>query len=248
MDDPNKQARDDLVASNHILANESVLDAFGHVSVRHPSRPAHFLLSCSRAPELVTADDIFEFDENSELVGSSGATLYIERFIHGEIYRVRPDVHAICHHHAAAIMPFSIAGVPILPVYQHGAMIGAQVPLWDSRTEYGDTNLLVADPEQGASLARALGANWVVLMRHHGATVVGNTLTELVFRSITACRNAELQLAALALGPVQGMSAGEIAKAGRVNPKAMDRALAYWKSRIPARARAPHSQAPTPRS
>jgi ribulose-5-phosphate 4-epimerase/fuculose-1-phosphate aldolase len=248
MDDPNKQARDDLVVSNHILANESVLDAFGHVSVRHPSRPAHFLLSCSRAPELVTADDILEFDEKSELVGSGGPALYIERFIHGEIYRVRPDVHAVCHHHAPAIMPFSVAGVPILPVYQHGAMIGAKVPLWDSRTEHGDTNLLVTDSEQGASLARALGPNWVVLMRHHGATVVGKTLTELVFRSITACRNAEFQLAALALGPVQGLSAGEIAKAAQVNPKAMDRALAYWKSRIPARTKAAESQASTPRS
>jgi len=248
MDDPNAQARDDLVASNHILANESVLDAFGHVSVRHPSRPAHFLLSCSRAPELVTADDILEFDETSELVGSGGQALYIERFIHGEIYRVRPDVHAICHHHAPAIMPFSISGVPILPVYQHGAMIGAEVPLWDSRTEHGDTNLLVADREQGASLAGVLGSNWVVLMRHHGATVVGRSLTELVFRSITACRNAEFQLAASTLGPVQGLSVGEIAKAAEVNPKAMDRALAYWKSRIPARPKAPKPQPPTLRS
>jgi HCOMODA/2-hydroxy-3-carboxy-muconic semialdehyde decarboxylase len=226
--------RMDLVTANHILANESVLDAFGHVSVRHPQRPRHFLLSCSRAPELVAAADILEFDADSEPVADGGQPLYIERYIHGEIYRARPDVRAICHNHAAAIMPFCITGVPIVPVYQHGAMIGPVVPVWDSRTEHGDTNLLVCDPSQGASLARVLGSNSVVLMRRHGATVVGTSLTELVFRTIATCRNAEFQLSARLLGTVEGLSAGEIAQAGQVSPKAMERALSYWKRRVMA--------------
>lgn len=232
MDD---SVRVDLVTANHILANESVLDAFGHVSVRHPLRPQHFLLSCSRAPDLVTVEDILEFGADSELVTQDGQSLYIERYIHGEIYRARPDVGAICHNHATAIMPFCITGAPIVPVYQHGAMIGPVVPVWDSRTEYGDTNLLVCESSQGASLARALGSHWVVLMRRHGATVVGTSLTELVFRTIATCRNAEFQLSARMLGPVEGLSAGEIAKAGQISPKAMDRALSYWKRRVLAR-------------
>lgn len=225
----------ELVTANHILANESVLDAFGHVSIRHPLRPSHFLLACSRAPELVALDDILEFGGDCEPVTKSDHPLYIERFIHSEIYRVRPDVQAVCHNHAKALMPFCVADIPIVPVYQHGAMIGPVVPVWDSRSEHGDTNLLVSDADQGASLARALGPHWMVLMRRHGAIVVGRSPTELVFRAIAACRNAEIQLAAHALGSVEGLSAGEIAKAGQVSPHAMNRSFAYWKGRLPQR-------------
>jgi ribulose-5-phosphate 4-epimerase/fuculose-1-phosphate aldolase len=224
-----------LVLANRILANEDVLDAFGHVSVRHPDHPDRFLLSCSRAPELVEQGDILAFDSDSRPVAETRSPLYIERFIHGEIYRARPDVQAICHHHAPAVMPFCIAGVPLRPVYQHGAMLGPEVPFWNSQDEFGDTNLLVTDVRQGASLARALGPNWVVLMRNHGATVVGTSLIELVFRSVTSCRNAGFQLAAGQLGPVQGLTPGETAKAGQVSPAAMERAWAYWASRVPAR-------------
>lgn len=235
MNEADRQACSELVLANHILANEGVLDAFGHVSMRHPERPDHFLLSCSRAPELVAQDDIIEFDNTSEPVTRRGEALYIERFIHGEIYRARPDVQAICHHHAPAIMPFCIAGVPVLPVYQHGAMLGQCVPLWDSRSDFGDTNLLVVNTEQGASLARALGSHWMVLMRHHGATVAGYSLKELVFRAIAACRNAQFHLAARALGPVQGLTEGEIAKASNVSPAAINRAWSYYEARLPAR-------------
>jgi HCOMODA/2-hydroxy-3-carboxy-muconic semialdehyde decarboxylase len=225
-------ARAELVTANHVLANEGVLDAFGHVSVRHPQRPQNFLLARSQAPELVAEEEVLEFDLDCEPVTASDEPLYIERFIHSEIYRARPDVCAICHHHAPAIMPFCIAGVPIVPVYQHGAVLGPVVPQWDSRSEFGDTNLLVDSPERGASLARALGPNWMVLMRRHGATVVGVSLLELIFRTTTACRNAEFQLAAHTLGAVQGLSVGEIAAAGRINPKALDRAMNYWKRRL----------------
>jgi HCOMODA/2-hydroxy-3-carboxy-muconic semialdehyde decarboxylase len=230
-----RSARSLLVLANRILANEGVLDAFGHVSVRHPERADRFLLSCSRAPELVEPADILEFDSDSRPVAETRSPLYIERFIHGEIYRARPDVNAICHHHAAAVMPFCIAGAPLRPVYQHGAMLGPEVPFWNSRDEFGDTNLLVTDVRQGASLARALGSNWVVLMRNHGATVAGISLVELVFRSVTSCLNAQYQLAASQLGPVSGLTPGETAKAGHVSPAAMERAWAYWAARLPAR-------------
>lgn len=227
----------ELVAANHVLANENVLDAFGHVSVRHPDRPGHFLLSCSRAPELVSAEDILEYNDLSQPVTPlQGRALYIERFIHGEIYRARPDVHAICHHHAAAVMPFCISGTPLVPVYQHGAFMGANVPFWDSQDEFGDTNLLLSNVDHGASLARALGPDWCVLMRRHGATVAAVNLTELVFRAVTSCLNAGFQYQSQLLGKVDVLSPGEVAKAGLIAPSAMMRACDYWKSRLPAAA------------
>lgn len=231
--------RTELVLANHILANENVLDAFGHVSVRHPERPGHFLMSCSKAPELIKYENILEYGPDSQLVDANEQALYMERFIHGEIYRTRLDVHAICHHHSAAVMPFCIAGVQLVPVYQHGAMLGPHVPLWNSQDEFGDTNMLVTNAEQGASLARALGPYGLVLMRHHGATGVGQSLRDLVFRSITACKNAEFQFSASLLGRdfgirIEGLTEGEIAKGGDVPSSAIERAWSYWKSRLPS--------------
>lgn len=226
---PDEQTpRVELAIANHILANTGVLDAFGHVSVRHPQRPDRFLLAQSRAPELVQADDILEYDADAAPVDGAGRPQYSERFIHSEIYRARPDVMAICHHHSAAIMPFCVAGIPVVPVYQHGALIGRDVPLWDSRDDFGDTNLLVTNGAQGASLARALGGASMVLMRHHGATVVGSRLKELVFRAVAASKNAEYQYRALAIGPAPGLTPGEIEMAAKVPPAAIDRAWDLW--------------------
>lgn len=223
---------EEVVIANHILANEGVLDAFGHVSLRHPVHPDRFLLSTSKAPELVLIEDVIEYGSDSEPVVTTSTGLYAERFIHGEIYRARPDVHAICHHHSPAIMPFCIVNTPLVPVYQHGAMIGAHVPRWDSRDEFGDTNLLVVNAQQGASLARALGNASMVLMQHHGATVVGKDIRELVFRSVTSCKNAEFLYRALALGQAPGLTSGEIEKAGKVPDFAMARAWKLWEGRI----------------
>lgn len=220
--------RTELVLANRILARAGVLDAFGHVSVRHPDRPDNFLLSKSKAPELVTDTDILEYDSEAVPLDGIGLPQYSERFIHNEIYRARPDVMAICHHHSPSVMPFCVAGVSIVPVYQHGALIGRHVPMWDSRDEFGDTNLLVTNGKQGASLARALGTAWMVLMRHHGATVVGTRLRELVFRSVSACKNAEFQYRAMAIGTVTGLTDGEIELAANVPPAAIDRAWDLW--------------------
>ena len=162
-----------IALANRLLTNEGVLDAFGHVSMRHPTDPGRYLLSRSRSPGVIEAGDILEFTLDSEPVVPPTVQLYAERVIHGCIYQARPDVTAVCHHHAPAVMPFCIAGVPIVPVFHLGAAGGETVPFWNQNDEFGDTNLLVVKPEEGRSLARALGAHAAVLMNNHGATVVG---------------------------------------------------------------------------
>jgi ribulose-5-phosphate 4-epimerase/fuculose-1-phosphate aldolase len=229
--------RRDLAEAYRIVANEGILDAFGHISLRHPDNPQRYFLSRSRAPALVQADDIQEYDLDSNPIVASPLRPYMERVIHGEIFKARPDVNAVCHHHAPSVMPFVIAGAPILPVFHLGAAMGAHAPFWDSRDEFGDTNLLVAKPEEGASLARALGDHSVVLMRRHGATVVGGGLRELVFRTIYSARNAEYQLAAQALGNVSPLTKGEAEMAGQLNlaPGPLTRAYEVWQRRLAER-------------
>jgi len=228
------QARELIARANRMIANEGVLDAFGHVTMRHPTDPGRYLMSRSRAPELVQPDDIQEFTLDSQIIKPIEARLYGERVIHGEIYKARPEVMAVCHHHAASILPFCISGMELKPVYHLGATMGAAVPFWDSRDEFGDTTLIVAKPEEGASLARALGPNWIVLMRRHGATVAGTTLDELIFRTIYIARNAALQIQAHGLGHVSPLTAAEAALAGEYNlrPGPVARASEYWSVRL----------------
>jgi HCOMODA/2-hydroxy-3-carboxy-muconic semialdehyde decarboxylase len=232
------QARAKLALANRIIAREGVLDAFGHVSIRHPADPSRYLLPRSRSPELVEPADILEFTLDSEPVVPPTGTLYGERVIHGCIYQARPDVNAVCHHHASAVMPFCISGVPLQPVNHLGATMGPMVPFWDQRDEFGDTNLLVVKPEEGRSLARALGPYWMVLMRRHGATVVGETLEQMVFRTIYSTRNAEMQRQAQALGGVSPLTPkeAELAFAFHVQEKPIARAWEYWSSRAKAAA------------
>jgi len=220
----------DLVLASHILANEGVLDSFGHVSMRHPDRADRFYLSRARAPALVETGDIIEFDLGSEPVAPTGHRVFAERVIHGCIYRARPDVMAVCHHHAPSILPFCVTPVALEPVFHLGATMGETVPVWDSHDEFGDTNLLVANEAQGDSLARALGGNWTVLMRRHGVTVAARGLREAVFRSIYGARNAEVQSRAMLLGPVTPLTLGERRAAGEFNlsPIALDRAWEQW--------------------
>ena len=235
----------ELALANRILAHEGVLDAFGHVSVRHPTDPGRYLLSRSRAPLLVEPDDILEYTLDSAPVKPAKAPLYAERVIHGCIYQARGDVMAICHHHAPAVLPFCIAGKPIVPVFHLGATIGEETPFWDQHDEFGDTNLLVVKQEEGHSLARALGRHAAVLMKRHGATVVGGGLKELVSRSIFLCQNAEYQMRALALGGAPPLHRGEIERASQVNlmPIVAARTWEYWSSRLKASgAMPPHAR------
>jgi HCOMODA/2-hydroxy-3-carboxy-muconic semialdehyde decarboxylase len=226
--------RHELAVANRILAHEGVIDAFGHVSLRHPGEPGRYFLSRSRSPELVEAGDILEFDLESRPLHRPTVDLYAERVIHGEIYKVRPDVTAVCHHHAADVMPFCVSGDPLVPVFHLGASIGARAPYWDSRDEFGDTNLLVVRPQEGASLARALAGHSMVLMRHHGATVVGASLRELVFRCIYSCHNACYLSEAKRHGNVSPLTPGETEMAQAIYqiPAAQSRAWEYWTARL----------------
>jgi ribulose-5-phosphate 4-epimerase/fuculose-1-phosphate aldolase len=229
--------RRDLATAYRIVANEGILDAFGHISVRNPENPQRYFLSRSRAPGLVQPDDILEYDLDSNPIVPPVTRPYSERVIHGEIFKARTDVNAVCHHHAPSIMPFAISGMPLLPVFHLGAAMGRHAPFWDSRDEFGDTNLLVVKPEEGASLARALGSHSIVVMRRHGATVIGGELRELVFRTIYSAKNAEHQLAAHVLGHVSPLTDGEADMAGQLNlaPGPLSRAYEYWVRRLAER-------------
>lgn len=229
-----EQTRIDVALGNRILAHEGVLDAFGHVSMRHPGNPDRYFLSRSRAPELVEPQDVLEYDLDSNPVRPVKERLYAERVIHGEIYKARSDVMAVVHHHAPAMLPFCISGVPLVPVMHLGAIVGTAVPFWDQHDDFGDTNLLLVKAEEGASLARALGQEALVLMKGHGATVVGGSVQELVFRAIYSCRNAEYQLQASLLGKVQPLRPGEVELSRQINsmPTASLRTWEYWLARL----------------
>jgi HCOMODA/2-hydroxy-3-carboxy-muconic semialdehyde decarboxylase len=198
-------------------------------------------LSRARAPQLVEPGDIVEYDLDSDSVKKVDVQQFSERVIHGEIFKARPDVMAICHHHAPAIMPFAIAGVSIVPVFHLAAALGETVPFWDSRDDFGDTNLLVRTKEEGASHARGLGANAAVLLRRHGATVVGRDLHEVVSRSIYLCQNADYQMRAQLLGSVDPLTAGETKLAGAINsqPNVVSRTWEYWTVRLDEAGRTP---------
>ena len=158
--------------------------------------PKRYLLSRSRAPELVTPDDFIEYDLNSQPQRDPGVGQYSERVIHGEIYKARPEVNSVCHHHCPAFMPLLATGTDYMPIFHLGAVGGIRPPFWDQRDEFGDTNMLVVKPEEGASLARALGKHWMVLMMRHGVTVAGTSVRDCVFRSVFSARNAEYQVRA----------------------------------------------------
>ena len=234
MPDSLAQSCEDVALANRILANEGIFDAFGHVSLRHPSNPERFLISRHRAPELVQPADILELDLDGKPVVPTPHRLYGEVTIHASIFQARPDVSAICHHHAAAVLPYAVARADMFPVYHLGASMGTKVPFWDSRDEFGDTALVVVDPAEGKSLARALGPHWMVLMGRHGATVVATSLRELVFRTIYTTRNAELQTQAKLVGAVHGLTPEEIKKAAAYNlrPAPMERAWDLWAMRL----------------
>lgn len=231
----------ELAMANRIVAHEGVLDAFGHVSIRHPSNPNRYFLSRSRSPELVEVADIYEFTLDSEPVVTPKLAMYSERVIHGEIYKARPDVMAVCHHHAPAILPYCITGEKPVAVYHLGAVIGIDPPFWDQQSEFGDTNMLVQKPEEGASLARALGKHSLVLMRRHGATVASSNLRELVFRTIYGARNAEYQTQAKLIGKVTSLTPGEVEMAGKLpsQPNTTSRAWEYWATRLAKRGAMP---------
>ncbi len=198
---PNPTLVEDLVAANRILVDQGVLDGYGHVSARHDRDPGRYLMARSIAPELVTAADIMEYDLDSVPVDPRGRALYLERFIHGEVYRARPDVKAVVHSHSPSVIPFGVSAAPLKPLYHMSAFLWEGVPVFDIRQAAGGmTDMLVRNGSLGATLARTLGSRTAVLMRGHGAVVVGATLPQAVFRSVYMEVNAKLQGQAMALG------------------------------------------------
>lgn len=230
----NPEVLENLVTANHILANEGVVDAYGHVSIRHPDREDRFLLSCSRSPELVQEQDIMEFELDGTDVNPGDRKPYLERFIHGAIYEKRPEIQSVVHNHAYEVLPFGVTDTPIRPVFHSAGRIGQKIPVWDIRDHFGDTNLLVANHEQGLSLAETLGDNFAVLMRGHGCTVAGITLEEAVLSSIYLMVNARIQMQSMQLGDVKYLSVGEADLNSQYNqpPVATERAWEFLCKRV----------------
>ena len=222
---------EDLVAANRILAMEGIVDAYGHVSVRHPANPNRYLLSRSQGPEFVVASDILEYDLDSTPIDPKGATSVVERFIHGEIYKARPDVQAVVHSHSPAVLPFTITQVPLRPIYHQASFLWVGVPLWDIRSANDPTasTLLVRNSVVGASLAKALADKPVALMRGHGAVIVGPDLPLAVRRAIFTEDNAQILSTALQMGgPVNYITDAE-GESRDKTPGDNARGWEYWK-------------------
>ena len=223
---------EDIVIGSRVLADFGVLDAFGHVSARDPANPKHFLTSRSLAPALVTADDIMEFDEDGNAVDGRGRSVFLERFIHAEIYRARPDVMAVVHTHSPGVIPFTVSKTPLRPVFHNAAFLAAGAPVWDIAREFGQTDMLVRDNGLGKSLARTLSDKSVVLMRGHGDVTVGPAVKIAVFRAYYTDVNARLQAQAIGLGTeVTYLSAEEGKNADVVNFAVIDRVWNLWRRR-----------------
>ena len=226
---PLTQALDELVTANRILAREGVVDSFGHVSIRHPEDATRYLLSRARAPECIEIEDLMEFTLDGTPVNASGRKPYAERYIHGAIYEARLDVQAVVHNHSPSVIPFSITPAQLSPVMHMCAGIGTRIPTWDSRTRFGDTNLLVTNMAMARDLAAALGDRPVALMRGHGCVVAGGSVREVVFNSIYLQLNADLQMKAGALGDITFLTEGEIAAVLRTRSSfTFERAWEFW--------------------
>lgn len=225
--------KNDLVIANRILAHYGVLDGFGHVSVRHPSRPGCYLLSRSLAPELVTEDDIMMFDAESNALDGDTRTPYLERYIHGEIYRARPDVQAVVHSHSPSVIPFASSSVRLRPIYHMAGFLSGGAPIFDIRCCFGDTDMLVRNKEHGRELARSLGQEKVSLMRGHGFVTVGSDVRIAVYRAIYTEMNAALQQKAIGLGgEITFLTEAEANNADEMMAGVMFRPWELWKKKV----------------
>ena len=224
---------EDLAAASRILVDQGVFDAAGHVSMRHPGHPERFLMSRSLAPQMVTADDILELDLDCQPIDARGRNPFIERFLHGEIYRKRPDVMAIAHSHSASVIPFGLSKTPMRATYHNAAFLALGVPVFDIREKFGVSDIVISNKEKGAALAESLGDKPVGLLRAHGMVAVGPTLPVAVFRAIFTEVSARVQLQTHALGG--GMAAldeEEGRLADEVNIATVGRSWDLWKQRV----------------
>ena len=227
---PYERAVLDLIIANRILAHQGVVDAYGHVSMRHPSDPQIFLMARSRSPGLVEADDIMQFRLDGSVIGDDRRAAYIERHIHAAIYRERSEINAVVHAHASEVLPFTVSSIALRPVIHSAGVVSENIPLWDIRDRFGDTNLLVSDEDQGGDLAQRMAGNNVVLMRGHGFAAAGVNLIEVLRVAVYLRENARVLLEALKLGEVIYLSPGELDAIRSIDPAspALRRAWEFW--------------------
>jgi ribulose-5-phosphate 4-epimerase/fuculose-1-phosphate aldolase len=224
---------EDLAAASRILVDQGVFDAAGHVSMRHPSMPERFLMSRSLAPEMVTADDIMQFDFACNAIDARGRKDFIERFLHGEIYRARPDVMAIAHSHSPSVIAFGLTETPMRAMYHNAAFLAAGVPVFDIRQKFGTTDIVINNAAKGAALAETLDDKSVALLRAHGMVAVGPSLPVAIFRAIFTVVSATIQHQASALGgPLAALDAHEGRIADIVNVETVGRSWDLWKRRV----------------
>ncbi len=227
----------DLAAASRILASQGVMDAFGHVSMRHPAEPGRYLLACAKAPALVTPQDIIEYDLGSRPCNAEGRNSFLERFIHGEIYKARPDVMSVVHSHSPSVVPFGLVDVPMQAMFHNAAFVAAGVPVFDISRKFGATDMLVGDGDKGVALARVMGGKDIVFMRAHGSVACGPSLQTAVFRAVYLEVNARIQHWTTALGrgmPMAALDAEEGLLADAVNQGAGMRAWDLWRSQVRA--------------
>ena len=224
---------DDVVAASRILAQHEVLDAYGHVSARSDRKPDRFIMSRSRAPALVTAADLMELDADSEPLAGDKRKGFIERYIHGEIYRTRREVMAVVHSHSPSVIPFGVTRTRLRPIYHMGSFLYSGAPVFEIRNQTPDNDLLIRDNRLGKALAGTLGKCNCVLMRGHGMTVIGDSVPEAVFRAIYTEMNARLQLQATQLeGPIEFLSDEEGRRSTAANRGTLERPWELWKKKL----------------
>ena len=229
------QLSEDLGAASRILVAQGVVDGFGHVSMRHPSAPDRYLMSRSIAPALVTPADIIEYTLDSNPCNANGRSSFLERFIHGEIYKARPDVMSVVHSHSPSVIPFGLVDVRMQAMFHNAAFIAAGVPVFDIREQFGVTDMLIRDGAKGVALAAAMGDRDIVLMRAHGSVACGPTLQAAVFRAVYTEVNARIQHWTTTLGggaPMAALDADEGRLADAVNQTAGLRAWELWRSQV----------------
>lgn len=233
---PDPKLIEDLVAASRILADHGLLDGWGHVSVRHDKDPNRYLMSRGLSAELVTAKDIIEFDLDSRPVDTHGlpmSALFTERYIHGEIYKARPDVIAVVHTHAPSLIPFGATNVPLRPLYHRSAFIAFGVPTFEIREKAGITDMLIRNAQLGRNLAEALGDHPAALMRGHGAVIVGPSLPRVVGRTIFLSLNATLQAEAMKMNaPINYMDLEEARLIEAREGHGLARTWEGWKAKV----------------
>ena len=229
---PDADLAQQLVYANRILYDQGVVDGLGHISVRHPTQEGVYMLSCNRAPAMVKREDIVCYDLDGKAVSDTTERPYLERFIHGEIYRARPDVMSVVHSHSPSVIPFAAVKKPLLPIYHMAGFLGEGSSHFEIREDGGNTDMLISSNALGKSLAKSLGKCTCVLMRGHGSTVVGTSIQQAVFRAIYAEMNAKLQLSAMGIGDVSYLNKEEAALSSAMNDGQIGRSWNLWVQRV----------------